>query len=115
MKSNKKKYYTLKQVSKISGLPIHTLKYWRKEFKINLQENSAGRKIFAQDDIDQILMIKHLRFVEKLTLKGIKRRLHEMKPQTKSNKMNQNKQNLILIQKELLALKNLLQLNCRSE
>ncbi len=111
MKSNNKKFFTLKQVAKISGLPIHTLKFWRKEFKMNLKENSAGRKIFAQEDIDQILLIKHLRYEEKLTLKGIKRRLIDMKPPNNHKKNDNIKKNLVIIQKELIAIKNLLEQN----
>lgn len=111
MKLTNKKFFTLKQVSKLCELPIHTLKFWRNEFKMDLKENSAGRKIFAQEDVDRILMIKQLRYEEKLTLKGIKRKLQEMKQKNKHNKIDHTRKQLMLIQKELLAVKNLLQQN----
>jgi DNA-binding transcriptional MerR regulator len=109
MKPINKKYYTLKQVSKLTDIPIHTLKFWRKEFKMHLKLNSSGRRIFEQADIDKILLIKHLRQQGKLTLSGIKRRLEEMKDVPKSKEAGKNRQSLLWIQKELLSVKNLLQ------
>ncbi len=109
MKNSNKKFYTLSQVAHLTNIKVHTLKYWCKEFKLMLQKNSSGRKIFSQDDIDKILLIKHLRQQEKLTLTGIKRRLREMKNIPKSKQNSKYRQNILWIQKELLAVKNLLQ------
>ncbi|MEO0074697.1 MAG: helix-turn-helix domain-containing protein [candidate division WOR-3 bacterium] len=107
-----KKYYTLKQASRLLDIPIHTLKYWREEFKMKLKENSSGQKIFTQEDLDQLMMIKHLRYNEKLTLAGIKKKLAELKKNNKVNKVNKiniNKKDLLFLQKELIAIRNLLQ------
>lgn len=109
MKSYNKKFFTLSQVSNFTNIRIHTLKYWCKEFKFSLHKNSSGRKIFAQEDVDKILLIKHLRQQEKLTLTGIKRRLHEMKDVPRSKQVGKYRQNILWIQKELLAVKNVLQ------
>jgi DNA-binding transcriptional MerR regulator len=114
MQANKK-YYALKQVSKLTNIPIHTLKFWRKEFKMPLKENSSGRRIFAQEDVDKILLIKHLRQQGKLTLSGIKRRLEEMKETPKSKEAGENRQTLLWMQKELLSVKNLLQQSISNE
>lgn len=108
MKIVNKKYYTLKQVAKLTNIPIHTLKFWRKEFKFHLEQNSSGRKIFSQEDIDKMLLIRHLRQQEKLTLSGIKRRLEQMKEIPKSKEAGKYRQNILWIQKELLSVKNLL-------
>jgi DNA-binding transcriptional MerR regulator len=108
MKSDNKKYYTLKQVSKLTDIPIYTLKFWRREFGLHLKESSSGRKIFAQDDIDKLLLIKHLRQQEKLTLYGIKKRIKELKEIPKQKNTAKNKQQLLWLQKELLAIKTLL-------
>ena len=104
-----KKYYTLKQASKLTNIPIHTLKFWRKEFKFQLDRNSSGRQIFSQEDIDKMLLIKHLRQQEKLTLSGIKRKLAEMKELPKSKEDGKYRQSILWLQKELLSVKNLLQ------
>lgn len=109
MKPIERKYFTLKQAATITGIHIHTLKFWCKEFKMSLKQSSSGRRIFAQEDIDKILLIKHLRQQEKLTLTGIKRRLQDMKEMPKSKGHEKTRQNLLWIQKELLTIKNILQ------
>jgi len=108
MKSKTKNYFTLQQVSIITDIPIHTLKFWRREFNLHLKENSSGRKIFSQDDIDKLLLIKHLRRQERLPLTGIKKRISELKEIPKHKNAAMNKQQLLWLQKELLTIKNLL-------
>lgn len=109
MRNTNKKFYTLSQVSRQTNIKIHTLKYWCREFNFSLTKNSSGRKIFSQKDIDKVLLIKHLRQQEKLTLNGIKRRLKEMKDLPISKQGGKYRQKILWIQKELLAVKNLLQ------
>ncbi|MEO0083582.1 MAG: helix-turn-helix domain-containing protein [candidate division WOR-3 bacterium] len=117
MKTSKKnkKYFTLKEVSKLTHLPVHIIKYWRKEFNFHLQRNSANRQIFSQEDIDRLLLIKHLRQQEKLTLAGIKLRLKTLKQKPDNKSASVNRQNLLWLQKELLAIKNLLQRSISDE
>lgn len=110
-----KRYFTLKEVSKLTNLPVHIIKYWRKEFNFHLQRNSANRQIFSQEDIDRLLLIKHLRQQEKLTLAGIKLRLRTLKQKGKNKSSKANRQNLLWLQKELLAIKNLLEQSISDE
>lgn len=109
MKSTEQKFFTLKQVSNITDIALHTLKYWCKEFKFNLKQSSSGRRIFTQDDINKILLIKHLRQQEKLTLSGIRQRIKVMKDVPKLKTRDKTRQNLLWVQKELLTIKNILQ------
>ncbi|MCX8015579.1 MAG: helix-turn-helix domain-containing protein [candidate division WOR-3 bacterium] len=103
------KYFTLKEVSNLTGLPVHIIKYWRKEFNFRLQKNSVNRQIYSQEDVDRLLLIKYLRQQEKLTIAGIKLRLKTLKEKTKTKTTNELRHNLLRMQKELLAIKNLLQ------
>lgn len=105
MKSDKK-YYTFKQVANRTKISVPTLKFWVKQFKITLDKNSAGRRIFSEEDIEKILLIKHLRNHEKLTLSGIKRKLttsSQPEPKRKSQEI------LLWVQKELLSIKSILE------
>lgn len=108
MKPTNKKYYTLQEVSKITKIPSHTIKFYERELKLPLKRNSAGRKIFSQSDIDKLLLVKHLRQQEKLTLAGIKSRLAKISRPTKNKNSLIIKQDLLWLQKELLSIKNML-------
>lgn len=109
MKSTEVKFFTFKQVSDLTGIALHTLKFWCKEFKLCLKQSSSGRRIFTQQDVDKILLIKHLRQQERLTLSGIKQRIRVMKEIPKSKAQDKTRQNLLWLQKELLTIKNILQ------
>lgn len=101
-----KKYYTFKQVSNRTKVSVPTLKFWVKQFKIQLPKNSAGRRIFSEADIEKILLIKHFRNQEKLTLTGIKRKLAARTEPEPKRKIHET---LLWIQKELLLIKNILE------
>ncbi|MCX7785146.1 MAG: helix-turn-helix domain-containing protein [candidate division WOR-3 bacterium] len=101
-----KKYYTFKQVSNRTKVSIPTLKFWVKQFRIQLPKNSAGRRIFSEEDIEKILLIKHFRNQEKLTLSGIKRKLATSSEAQPKRKIQET---LLWIQKELLLIKNILE------
>jgi len=78
--SIKKLYYSISEVTELTGLKQYVLRYWESEFDV-LQptKNRAGNRIYTQEEIDIILKIKKLLYDEKYTIEGAKRRLAELK------------------------------------
>ena len=77
-----KKYYSIKEVSEMLGIPDSTLRYWEKEFKeISPKKNAKGIRHYTMDDIEQIKLVNHLVKEKSLTIKGAKTRIKE-NPQT---------------------------------
>jgi len=75
-KNIKKLYYSIGEVSKITGLKPYVLRYWETEFKqISPPKNRAGNRTYRQKDIDSILSIKDLLYNRKFTIKGAKNQL----------------------------------------
>ena len=57
----KKLYYSIGEVSQITSLEQHVLRYWETEFpELNPQKNRAGRRIYTRADIDFINRIRTL-------------------------------------------------------
>ena len=51
----KKLYYSIGEVSKMTGLKQYVLRYWETEFKqLNPNKNKAGNRTYRQKDIDLI-------------------------------------------------------------
>lgn len=74
----KKLYYSISEVSKITGLEQYILRYWESEFEIlKPGKNRAGNRIYTNKDINLILRIKKLLRDEKYTIEGAKRILEE--------------------------------------
>ena len=75
-KDIKKLYYSISEVSDITGLKQYVLRYWETEFsQLKPNKNQAGNRIYQSHDIDVILDIKSLLYDRKFTIKGAQQRL----------------------------------------
>jgi DNA-binding transcriptional MerR regulator len=80
--SIKKLYYSISEVSKITGLEQYVLRYWESEFdEINPAKNRAGNRIYTNKDIQLILFIKKLLREERYTIEGAKQVLKTYTPE----------------------------------
>lgn len=69
----KKLYYSISEVSKITGLEQYILRYWETEFdKLKPAKNRAGNRIYTNKDIKLIFFIKKLLREQKYTIDGAK-------------------------------------------
>lgn len=75
---SEKLYYTISEVSKITGIKQYVLRYWETEFP-NLRplKSSSGQRKYKQKDVDRIQQIKQLLYDESYTIAGAKRKLAE--------------------------------------
>ena len=92
IKKIKKLYYSIGEVSDITGLKQYVLRYWETEFPhLKPSKNSAGNRIYRQNDIDNLLEIKKLLHEEKFTIKGAKQYLKTLKGEKKAVQKTVNK------------------------
>lgn len=69
----KKLYYAIGEVSELTGLEQHVLRYWETEFdELDPRKNRAGRRVYTADDIAVVQHIQHLLREEKYTIEGAK-------------------------------------------
>jgi DNA-binding transcriptional MerR regulator len=81
----KKLYYSISEVSRITGLEQYVLRYWESEFpQLKPSKNRAGNRIYTNKDIRLILRIKELLRDQKYTIEGAKNIL-EQSPQEFEN------------------------------
>lgn len=78
----KKLYYSISEVSKITGLEQYVLRYWESEFQLlKPSKNRAGNRIYTNKDIKLILHIKKLLRDERYTIEGAKKVLEDYVPE----------------------------------
>jgi DNA-binding transcriptional MerR regulator len=71
-----KLYYSISEVSRMTGLEPYVLRYWEKEFSmLKPKKNRGGTRLYTARDIELINRINHLRTKEKLTIAGARSRL----------------------------------------
>jgi DNA-binding transcriptional MerR regulator len=79
-KAIKRLYYSISEVSQITGLKPYVLRYWETEFpELRPSKNRAGNRIYRKVDINTIFMIKRLLYHEKYTIEGARQRLRQDK------------------------------------
>tara|TARA_B100002051_G_scaffold245151_1_gene252317 strand:+ start:128 stop:520 length:393 start_codon:yes stop_codon:yes gene_type:complete len=91
-KEIKKLYYSIGEVSEITGLKQYVLRYWESEFiQLNPSKNSAGNRNYRKSDIDLINEIKDLLYDRRFTIKGAKQYLKDKAKISVSDKSEQVK------------------------
>ena len=86
----KKLYYSISEVSEITGLKQYVLRYWETEFsQLKPGKNRAGNRIYRSNDVDTIMEIKSLLYNRKFTIKGAIQ--HLKYPSVKSSQLIENK------------------------
>jgi DNA-binding transcriptional MerR regulator len=114
----RKAYYTIGEVSRITGVKTHVLRYWESQGKLLKPSRRRSRhRLYRPADIQLIFEIKRLREEEKLSLTAMRRqmqpqdrrRLPPSQPGLFPSPDHQVLTLLKAIRNELLALKELLE------
>ncbi len=123
--SIKKLYYSISEVSRITGIEQYVLRYWESEFEnLKPQKNRAGNRIYTNKDIQLIIKITSLLREKKYTIEGARKILENKAPEDEADVKSvkkemphtepvsdkQEKQEDISLKSDLLELKNILEI-----
>lgn len=76
LNASKKLYYSISEVSEITGVKPHTLRFWERDFSmLRPKKNRANNRVYRERDIRVVLAIKRLLYEEKYTIKGARDQL----------------------------------------
>jgi DNA-binding transcriptional MerR regulator len=68
--------YSISEVSQLTGLEAHVLRYWETEFPaLAPRKNRAGNRTYTEQDLALVYRIRHLLREERYTLEGARRAL----------------------------------------
>lgn len=67
----KKLYYSIGEVSEITDVEAHVLRYWESVFdELSPKKNKAGNRTYKENDIETVLKLKELIQEKKYSTKG---------------------------------------------
>lgn len=76
-------------VCEIVDVQPYVLRTWEAEFpNLGVAKAAGGPRVYRRPDVERVLRIKHLLFVDGLTLAGARRRLGDEAPAAKSEAVN---------------------------
>jgi DNA-binding transcriptional MerR regulator len=77
--SHERLYYRIGEVSRITGLKPHVLRYWESEFKaIRPHKGGSLQRLYRRKDLDLILKIKKLLYEEGFTIAGARKKIRDL-------------------------------------
>ena len=78
-----KKYFSIGQAGKITGVPAYCLRYWESTFGLlRPLRKDSGHRLYTKNDIEKILEVKDLVYRRKMTLEGAKKQLSKRPART---------------------------------
>ncbi len=77
--SHERLYYRIGEVSRMTGLKPHVLRYWESEFKvIRPHKGGSSQRLYRRKDLDLILKIKKLLYEDGFTIAGAKKKIRDL-------------------------------------
>lgn len=71
-------FYSIGEVCDLTELKPHVLRYWESQFKVlSPAKNRSGNRVYARREVELILLVKQLLYVEKFTIDGARQKLEE--------------------------------------
>lgn len=78
----KKLYYSIGELSEISGIEPHVLRYWETIFEdLTPRKNKAGNRTYREEDITFVLRLKELIQKKKYSTAGAKKIVEDGAPE----------------------------------
>jgi DNA-binding transcriptional MerR regulator len=72
-----KLYFRIGEVSRITELAAHVLRFWESEFpKLRPKRTASGQRLYRKKDVEMILKIRHLLHKKKFTIAGAREYLN---------------------------------------
>ncbi len=102
-KAPKKIYFSIGEVSAMTDVPQHVLRYWEEVFpSLRPPKRRSGTRAYRQQDIEKVRLIRRLLYKEGYTIRGARKRLRgEMAEHEKAEKFKSFSAALTDIEKSL--------------
>jgi DNA-binding transcriptional MerR regulator len=71
-------FFSIGEVCELTDLKPHVLRYWESQFRfLNPAKNRSGNRVYQRREIELILLVKQLLYVEKYTIEGARQKVDE--------------------------------------
>ena len=99
-----KLYFKIGEVSQLAGVPPYVLRFWETEFRrIKPKRTPSGQRLYRKQDVELVLSIKHLLYVNKFTIQGAKKHLKALRKEpAPQGALEEIRQELLHIRKLLV-------------
>ena len=107
-------FFKIGEVSSILGVKPYVVRFWETEFDLVPAKNSSKHRVYRRQEVETLLEIKKLLYVERFTIEGAQKKLKErMKEKSRQLDLNlpDNRYKAVLrrVKKDLARLREILE------
>ena len=71
-------FFSIGEVCSLTDLKPHVLRYWESQFRfLHPAKNRSGNRVYQRREVELIMLVKQLLYVEKYTIDGARQRVDE--------------------------------------
>ena len=86
-----KKYFSIGEASRMTGVKQYVLRYWESQFRlVRPSRRESGQRKYTQEDINTILRVRELLYEKRYTIEGAKKYLLDEKKKTQQQQRKKN-------------------------
>jgi DNA-binding transcriptional MerR regulator len=75
-----KLFFRIGEVAEILEVKAYVLRFWETEFPmVSPQKSRSGQRVYRKKDVESLLLIKHLLYVERFSIEGARKRIRELR------------------------------------
>jgi DNA-binding transcriptional MerR regulator len=75
-----REFFSIGDVCALTGLKPHVLRYWESQFRfLSPAKNRSGNRVYQRREIELIMLVKHLLYVEKYTIDGARQKIDDQR------------------------------------
>lgn len=79
--------FKIGEVAEIADIKPYVLRYWESEFDaLNPQKSAFNQRMYSRRDVETVLLIKRLLYVEKFSIAGAKKKIRDLRKGLKAEK-----------------------------
>jgi DNA-binding transcriptional MerR regulator len=79
-------FFKIGDVAELVGVKPYVLRYWETEFPmISPQKSDSGQRVYRRADVETVMMIKKLLYQERYSIEGARKRIKELRAETRSS------------------------------
>lgn len=73
---SEKLFYKIGEVADVAGVKTSVLRFWESEFSfLKPVKSISGQRLYSKNEVELVLQVKNLLYVEKFTIEGVKKRI----------------------------------------
>lgn len=75
-----REFFSIGDVCDLTDLKPHVLRYWESQFRfLHPAKNRSGNRVYQRREVELIMLVKDLLYVDKYTIEGARARVEEFR------------------------------------